>query len=192
VAAELLNTDPLKTESPPLPPVAEPDAPEEGEKVVEQIEDQPAEPATAEPKPAKPIDVEPVMTFLAFWIAFGQTGKEGYARAKWGKLTAVDKAAIRDRLSRPRSWAPDMWAGKWLECRVWEEAAPAAARPEQVFIRENTPEWRAWQKHLIATRGRGTPVDSRGGWYFPSRLPPLPPGSLESGLALGERDENPS
>jgi hypothetical protein len=74
------------------------------------------------------------MTFLAFWLAFGQTGREGYARAQWGKLSAADKAAIRDRLTRPRSWAPDIWAGKWLECRVWEEAAPAAApmnRPEQ-------------------------------------------------------------
>jgi tetratricopeptide (TPR) repeat protein len=30
------------------------------------------------------------------------------------------------RLSRPRSWAADMWAGKWLECRVREEAAPVA------------------------------------------------------------------
>ena len=66
-----------------------------------------------------------------------------------------------------------MWAGKWLECRVWEEAVPAAARPEQVFIRENTPEWRCWQRHLVATKGKGTPVDNRGGWWFPSRLPPL-------------------
>jgi hypothetical protein len=65
-----------------------------------------------------------------------------------------------------------MWAGKWLECRVWEEAVPVAAsanRPEQVFIRENTPEWRAWQRHL----GRRMPVDNRGGWHFPSKLPPL-------------------
>ena len=49
-------------------------------------------------------------------------------------------------------------------------AAPAAAaRPEQVFIRENTPEWRCWQRHL----GRSMPVNSQGGWWFPSKLPPL-------------------
>ena len=113
------------------------------------------------------------MSFLQFWVAMGQTGREGYARAQWGKLSATDKAAIRNRLSRPRSWAADMWAGKWLECRVWEEAVPAAAHPEQVFIRENTPEWRCWQRHLVATKGKGTPVDNRGGWWFPSRLPPL-------------------
>jgi len=113
------------------------------------------------------------MPFLEFWLAMGQTGREGYARAQWGKLSATDKAAIRDRLSQPRSWAADMWAGKWLECRVWEEAVPAAAHPEQVFIRENTPEWRCWQRHLVATKGKGTPVDNRGGWWFPSKLPPL-------------------
>jgi hypothetical protein len=99
------------------------------------------------------------MSFLQFWLAMGQTGREGYARAQWGKLSATDKAAIRDRLSRPRSWAADMWAGKWLECRVWEETVSTAARPEQVFIRENTPEWRCWQRHL----GRSMPVNSQGG-----------------------------
>jgi hypothetical protein len=60
----------------------------------------------------------PAISFLQFWVAMGQTGREGYARAQWGKLSATDKAAIRNRLSRPRSWAADMWAGKWLECRV--------------------------------------------------------------------------
>jgi hypothetical protein len=113
------------------------------------------------------------MTFLEFWLAMGQTGREGYARAQWGKLSATDKVAIRDRLSRPRSWAADMWAGTWLRGRCWEEAIPAAARPEQVFIRENTPEWRCWQRHLVATKGKGTPMNSQGGWWFSSRLPPL-------------------
>ena len=111
----------------------------------------------------------PAMSFLQFWVAMGQTGREGYARAQWRKLSATDKAAIRDRLSRPRSWAADMWAGKWLECRVWEETVSTAARPEQVFIRENTPEWRCWQRHL----GRSMPVNSQGGWWFSSKLPPL-------------------
>src|SRR6516164_7038501 len=48
-------------------------------------------------------------------------------------------------------------------------AAPPATRPEQAFIRENTPEWRCWQRHL----GRSMPVNSQGGWWFPSKLPPL-------------------
>jgi hypothetical protein len=173
-----LSTKTPKTEEPPLPPAVEPDAPEEeGEKVInQQIEDRPAaEPSCLAPldKQVVPAHGEPAMTFLQFWVAMGQTGREGYARAQWSKLSATDKAAIRDRLSRPRSWAADMWAGKWLECRVWEEPVPAAPGPAQVHIRENTPEWRCWQRHLVATRGKGTPVDNRGGWWFPSRLPPL-------------------
>jgi hypothetical protein len=187
LTADLLK-ETLETEVPPLPPAAEPEAP--AEPAVQAAQQAPAEPPaptqppvtetapadTAQASAPQP-DVEPakpVMTFREFWIAFGQTGKEGYARAKWGRLSPGDKAAIRDRLRGPRSWAPDMWAGKWLECRVWEEPEAPTNRPAQVHIRENSAEWRAWQKHLIATRGRGTPTDSRGGWHFPSRLPPLP------------------
>jgi hypothetical protein len=217
LAADLLLTDTLKTESPPLPP-AVPDGPKEGGRVFDRVEDEePAKPAesarpagTAQTAPAEPPGprgaptqppgtgnapadsarapsatqpgpdaiepAKPVMPFLEFWLAMGQTGREGYARTQWRKLSATDKAAIRDRLSRPRSWAVDMWAGKWLECRVWEEAVPARASvraPEQVHIRENTPEWRCWQRYLAATKGKGTPVDNRGGWWFPSKLPPL-------------------
>src|SRR6516225_5477271 len=143
-----------------------------------------AAPPATRPGPDAIEPAKPVMSFLQFWVAMGQTGREGYAKAQWGKLSAADKAAIRKRLSRPRSWAADMWAGKWLECRVWEEAVPAAARPEQVFIRENTPEWRCWQRHLVATKGKGTPVDSRGGWWFPSKLPPLEAEALPKGQAI--------
>jgi hypothetical protein len=62
-------------------------------------------------------------------------------------------------------------AGTWLECRVWEEVAPVD-RPAQVFIREGTAEWRAWQRHLGATKGKGTPTNNSGGWLFPSKLQP--------------------
>jgi hypothetical protein len=40
----------------------------------------------------------------------------------------------------------------------------------EIHIREGTAEWRAWQRHLQDTTGRGTPVDKRGGWKLP-RLP---------------------
>jgi hypothetical protein len=114
------------------------------------------------------------MPFLQFWVAMGQTGLEGYARAQWAKLTAADKAAIRDWLGGPRTWSRDLWAGKWLECRVWEEPVTAPTiHSEQVWLHERSPEWRCWQRHLVATTGRGTPMDSRGGWHFPSKLPPL-------------------
>jgi hypothetical protein len=176
LAENLLLTDTLKTEKPPLLPV--PEASKEGGSVSDQFEDEPAEPellaGTIVPPNAEPAAREepPAMGLSEFWLAMGRVGSEGYARAQWAKLSAADKAAIRDRLGRPRSWAADLWAGKWLECRVWEEAAPATvAVPVQVHIREGTPEWRAWQRHL----GRSIPVDNRGGWLFPSKLPPLAP-----------------
>ena len=119
----------------------------------------------------------------------GRAGKENYARSEWRKLSAADKAAIRDRLSRTHSWAAGMYAGNWLRDRIWEEPVPAPTeRPERAWIRKDSPEWRAWERHL----GRSMPTDSRGGWEVASRLPPLLSDSLERGLAIGERDENPS
>ena len=191
VAVDLLLTEKPKG-LPPLPP-AEPDVAGKGGGAFDQVEDQPAAqialqaPAEAsgpEEAPTQPPGTEtapaslaeaaaepakPAMSFSEFWLAMGQTGREGYARAQWGKLSVPDKAAIRGRLSRPWSWAPDLWAGTWLKGRCWEEAVPATARPEQVFIRENTPEWRCWQRHL----GRSMPMNSQGGWWFPGKLPPL-------------------
>jgi hypothetical protein len=71
-----------------------------------------------------------------------------------------------------RRWASES-TSKPAPCRVWEEAVPAGVSvqgPERVYIRNITPEWRCWERHL----GRSIPVDSRGGWWFPSKLPPLP------------------
>jgi hypothetical protein len=135
-------------------------------------------PSATQPEPDAIEPAKPAMSFPEFWLAMGRTGPEGYARAKWGKLSAAEKTAIQERLSHPRSWAADMWAGKWLECRVWEEAeaVPVAApvdRSAWVWLHERAPEFRAWQRDLIATTGHGTPTDDRGGWWFPSKLPPL-------------------
>jgi hypothetical protein len=180
LAENLLLTDTLKTEEPPLPPV--PEASKEGRSVSDQFEDEPAEPellaGTIVPPNAEPAAREEpsAMGFPEFWLAMGRVGSEGYARAQWAKLSAANKAAIRDRLGRPRSWAADLWAGKWLECRVWEEAVPVTApvdRSAWVWLHGRTPEFRAWQRDLIATTGHGTPMDDRGGWWFPSKLPPL-------------------
>jgi hypothetical protein len=51
----------------------------------------------------------------------------------------------------------------------------------QVFIRVEDPEWRVWDAHLRRTTGKGSPISQRGGWYFPSRLPPsdVPPKKMK-------------
>jgi len=89
-------------------------------------------------------------------------------------LHALETVKLELGLSRPHSWAAGMYAGNWLRDRVWEESVlpVSTSRPERVWLHERSPEWRCWQRHLVATRGRGTPMDSRGGWHFPSKLPP--------------------
>jgi hypothetical protein len=79
------------------------------------------------------------MAFLEFWLAMGRTGKEGFARAQWGKLSAADQAA-KEPMAVPTT---------------------TASRPEQVWLHERTAEWRCWQRHLVATTGLGTPIDSQ-------------------------------
>lgn len=40
-----------------------------------------------------------------------------------------------------------------------------------VFVRVEDPEWRLWDAYLRKNTGKGAPI-VRGGWNFPSRLPP--------------------
>ncbi len=44
-----------------------------------------------------------------------------------------------------------------------------------IFVRTEDPEWRIWDGYLRRTTGKGAPISRRGGWYFPSRLPPPDP-----------------
>lgn len=63
---------------------------------------------------------------------------------------------------------------RWLNQRYWEDYQPTqepTAANKSFFIREDTPAWSVWQKHLIKTTGNGSPCVNFG-WYFPSPLPP--------------------
>jgi hypothetical protein len=57
-------------------------------------------------------------------------------------------------------------------------------RAAWVWLHNRTPEFRAWQRHSEATEGRDTPTDNRGGWLFPSKLPPLEAEAPPKGQAL--------
>jgi len=48
----------------------------------------------------------------------------------------------------------------------------ASCRRSSVFVRAGTPEWDAWQSYKHRTTGKGTPMDSQFGWYFPTQFPP--------------------
>jgi hypothetical protein len=43
----------------------------------------------------------------------------------------------------------------------------------QVFIREEDPEWPAWNAYLRKTTGKDAPMNKHFGWYFPTRVPPV-------------------
>ena len=50
-------------------------------------------------------------------------------------------------------------------------AEPSAEVAPLFFVRDDTPQWRAWQEHLKATTGKGSPVKDFG-WRFQSEWPP--------------------
>ena len=56
-----------------------------------------------------------------------------------------------------------------------KSAVPAAIGGAKVFVREDSPQWEAWQRHLRATGRAGSPVTERGGvrgWSFDGEWPP--------------------
>jgi hypothetical protein len=70
---------------------------------------------------------------------------------------------------------------KWLREKSWEDY-PQLADPRaqgQVWLRGDDARFKAWDRHLQASRGKGAPTDARGGWLFPAEWPP--------GDARGER-----
>jgi hypothetical protein len=95
----------------------------------------------------------------------------GRARTAWLRLsdaqTCAAKADLEAILRRgPLPEGFDYAATHFAMIRRGQPAAPILApaaasvrAPGQVFIRENTPEWRCWQRHL----GRSMPVNSQGG-----------------------------
>jgi hypothetical protein len=127
----------------------------------------------------------PRVPFEELW-KLNPRGGIGYGRAAYLRLRDAQTHAAKADLLRLLKRGPlpegfDYAATHFGMIRIGQPAAPILAPaepsvrvPAQEYIREGTAEWRAWQRHLQATTGSGSPVDKRGGWHFPSRLPPLP------------------
>jgi hypothetical protein len=45
-------------------------------------------------------------------------------------------------------------------------------KSELIFLDGDSAEFALWDAYSRRTTGRGIPLNSRGGWYFPTRLPP--------------------
>lgn len=57
--------------------------------------------------------------------------------------------------------------------RAFGARAATSLQADGVWLASGSPEWRAWDAYWRATRGKGPPIDRRGGWRFPSRWPPI-------------------
>lgn len=71
-----------------------------------------------------------------------------------------------------------MQAQRWLRNKRWldfkfEPSQPSSSEkePTTVFLREDTPQWVAWQRYLLKTKGKRSPMQNFG-WWFPSEWPP--------------------
>jgi len=106
---------------------------------------------------------------------------EGPARAAWSKalgkgadsalLIVGAKAYAATVAGREPKYIAS--AARWLGEERWRGAAPPKGAPG-VWIKQGSPEWVPWSDHWRATKGKSPPVDAKGGWRFPSRIPPAP------------------
>lgn len=126
--------------------------------------------------------------FAEFWRAFPKRegdNPEAPARAAWRRAVAggADPAEI---IAGARSYAAATAdrerkfiasAARWLtEARYSASggAAPARGAPAEagVWVDQGSPEWAGWAAWWRASKGKSPPVDSKGGWRFPSLVPP--------------------
>lgn len=86
------------------------------------------------------------------------------------KVTLDDAlVVIRSRSARAGPVSSWKFYAKILNDKIAERAPPAPCTgPPKVHVMSGTPEWDAW----VAFEGKPRPADARGGWYFPSRMPP--------------------
>lgn len=87
-----------------------------------------------------------------------------------GKLD-IDEVLTAIRARPARAGAVSSWKfyAKILNDRIAERAPLVASTGlPKVHIMSGTPEWDAW----VAHEGKSHPLDSKGGWSFPTRWPP--------------------
>lgn len=76
--------------------------------------------------------------------------------------------------SAARWLSEERWRDAGLRPRSADAAKQADVPPPGIWIRFGCSEWEAWADHWRSTKGKSPPRDARGGWRFPSLLPPQP------------------
>ena len=93
------------------------------------------------------------------------------ARAPAETLIAGAMAYAESVADRPRRFV--MSARRWLSEGRWRDLPTPSRKPApMIWIALDSPEWRAWDAFYKQTKGKTPPLDRRGGWRFPSRIPP--------------------
>jgi hypothetical protein len=131
--------------------------------------------------------------FSRFWAAYpSRTGANPIEPARSAFHKALELGADPARIiDAARAYAGAMAdtdpryvasAARWLDESRWQDTPVGSARkpvePQAapgVWIAQDTPEWEPWAALWLAERGRSPPTDNRGGWRFPSLVPPAAP-----------------
>ena len=124
-------------------------------------------------------------TFDDFWAAYPKrrgANPRAPARTSWDRaikkgaspeaILGAARAYVRDPSTKVGTEFVPM-AVTWLNQRRWEDyqVPQAETAPVGVWVAMDTPQWQAWQEHLILTRGKGSPCVNFG-WRFPTPWPP--------------------
>ena len=116
--------------------------------------------------------------FAEFWQAMPSPDPAAKAAAQ-GAFARLDPADQAQVIAAARRYASAFAAkptthpispARFLRERCFEGyGPPAAGGAPSVFIKIDTPQWRAWTRY----RGRPIPMNREGtGWHFPSEWPP--------------------
>jgi hypothetical protein len=134
--------------------------------------------------------------FEAFWQGYptdaNMSKKEAFD--VWKRIRAEDRQLAVESLPAFRAHCasnPDyrpIHACRYLaKERFVGHVAMAQKITAQRFVEQGTPQWDAWQRHLKASRGKGSPVGAGSingrscqGWTFPSEWPPDNPASRQA------------
>jgi N6-adenosine-specific RNA methylase IME4 len=126
--------------------------------------------------------------FEVFWKAYptecNMSKKEAYT--SWKRMSPEQREAAVASLPAFRKYCeanpdyPIIHACRYLSKERFEGFMNLTTKfADQTFVVQDTPQWQAWQNHLIETRGKGSPstqrkIDGRlvSGWDFESEWPP--------------------
>lgn len=100
------------------------------------------------------------LSFSEFWQAIGMSGKEGPARAAWGKLTVGEQKELSDLVAKhQRINIGNVWASVWLNTKAWRDFKPAQVQALALAPYPNAPDiqtreaWSAIRADLVREHG---------------------------------------